>query len=196
MNGIYVRVSAKDQKLAGQEAELKRWLEAHTIPEASVRWYRDKETGKTLERPAFEQLQKDIFDGTIKTVVVWKLDRISRSLRDGINTLADWCERGLRVVSVTQQLDLSGPVGRLVAAVLFGLAEVELEYRRERQAMGIEVARAQGAYKGRKPGSTKGKPARARQLQRQGLTSPEIAAALGVSQRTVWRYLNASAAQS
>lgn len=62
----------------------------------------------------------------VKTAVVWKLDRISRRQRDGINVLADWCERDVRVVSVTQQIDLSGAVGRMVASVMFGLAEIEL----------------------------------------------------------------------
>ena len=62
-------------------------------------------------------------------VVVWKLDRISRRQRDGVNLLAEWCERGVRVVAVTQQIDLSGAVGRMVASVLFGLAEIESEYR-------------------------------------------------------------------
>ena len=55
----------------------------------------------------------------------WKLDRISRRQREGVNLLADWCERGVRVVVITQQLDLSGAVGRLVASVLFSLAENE-----------------------------------------------------------------------
>ena len=87
-------------------------------------------------------------------VVVWKLDRISRRQKDGINLLADWCERGVRVVSVTQQIDLSGAVGRMVASVMFGLAEIELEYRRERQAAGIRVAKSQGVYTGRKKGTT------------------------------------------
>ena len=56
-------------------------------------------------------MEKEIFDGTIKTVIVWKLDRISRRLQDGINLIADWGERGVRVVSITQQIDLSGPGG-------------------------------------------------------------------------------------
>jgi DNA invertase Pin-like site-specific DNA recombinase len=89
-----------------------------------------------LKLPAFDRLQKAIFTGRTKTVVVWKLDRISRCQRDGVNLLADWCERGARVVAVTQQVDLSGAVGRMVASVLFGLAEIESEYRRERQAAG------------------------------------------------------------
>ncbi len=75
-----------------------------------------------------------MFNGNINTLVVWKLDRISRNQKDGIILLADWCERGARVVSVTQQLDLSGTVGRIIASVLFGIAEIEREYTRERQA--------------------------------------------------------------
>ncbi len=126
----------------------------------------------------------------VKTVVVWKLDRISRRQRDGINVLAEWCERGVRVVSVIQQIDLSGAVGRMVASVMFGLAEIELEYRKERQAAGIRVARKQGVYTGRQKGTTKGKPMRARALKDQGFTVAEIANALAVSKRTVFRYLS------
>ena len=107
-------------------------------------------------------MQQGIFTGTIRTVVVWKLDRISRRQREGVNLLADWCERGVRVVVITQQLDLSGAVGRLVASVLFGLAEIEQEYRRERQAAGIAVAKRKGRYHGRAKGTTKAQPARAR----------------------------------
>jgi DNA invertase Pin-like site-specific DNA recombinase len=71
-------------------------------------------------------------------------NRISGGQRDGVNLLADWCERGVRVVAVTQQIDLSGPVGRMVASVLFLLAEIETEYRRERQAAGIAEAKERG----------------------------------------------------
>ena len=111
-------------------------------------WFEDKETGKTVRRDAFDKMQKALFDGKFKTVIVWKLDRISRRLKDGINLLAEWCERGVRVVSVTQQIDLSGPVGRMVASVMFGLAEIELEYRRERQQAGIAVAKTRGVLPG------------------------------------------------
>lgn len=131
----------------------------------------------------------EIFAGKVKTVVVWKLDRLSRRLKDGVNLLADWCERGLRVVVVTQAIDLTGPVGRMIAAVLLGLAEIEWEYRRERQSAGIAVAKKKGVYRGRRPGSTKGNPARAAELRGRGLLPGEIATALGTSERTVRRYL-------
>jgi len=186
----YCRVSTRHQKNDSQRAEIKRWLKNNGIKLSSVRWFEDKGTGATTRRFAFEQLQKAIFDGVVKTVVVWKLDRISRRQKDGINILADWCERNVRVVSVTQQIDLSGAVGRMVASVMFGLAEIELEYRRERQAAGIRVAKKKGAYAGRLKGTTKGKPDRARVLRDQGLSVAEIANAIAVSRRTVFRYLS------
>ena len=185
----YCRVSSRGQRNDSQRAEIRRWLEGNGIEPSSVAWFEDKKTAKSLHRPAFDDLQRAIFDGSVRTVVVWKLDRLSRNQRDGINLLADWCEKGIRIVSVTQLIDLSGAVGRMVASVLFGLAEIELEYRRERQAAGIEVAKARGVYRGRKPGTRKARPDRVRELRGRGLAVPEIANALKLSERTIFRYL-------
>jgi DNA invertase Pin-like site-specific DNA recombinase len=189
----YCRVSSVRQKNDSQRAEITRWLQAHNIPLHSVRWFEDKESGKHFNRTAFEELQEQLFRGTVKTIVVWKLDRLSRRQRDGINLLADWCDRGVRVVAVTQQVDLSGPVGRMVASVMFGLAEIELEYRRERQTAGIAVAKSRGVYTGRKKGTRKAEPRRAHELRSRGLTNKEIANALNISERTVHRYLRPAA---
>jgi DNA invertase Pin-like site-specific DNA recombinase len=106
-----------------------------------------------------------------------------------VNVLADWCQRDVRVVSITQQIDLSGTVGHLIASLLFGIAEMEYQHIKERQAAGIAVARGKGVYKGRKKGATKAKPERARELKAKGLNAQEIANALHVSERTVFRYL-------
>ncbi len=189
MIACYVRVSTKRQRTDSQRAEIERWIDGNGIALSTVTWFEDTETGKHLRRPAFEKLQKAVFAGQVKTVITYKLDRLSRSLRDGVNVLADWCERGVRVVSTTQGVDLSGPVGRMVAALLLGVAEIELEYRRERQAAGIRVAKKRGAYRGRSNGTTKAKPERALELSRKGLSVPEIASAMQVSERTVFRYL-------
>ena len=191
MIACYCRVSSRQQKNDSQRAEITRWLTAHGIDLAEVQWFEDKETGKALVRPGFDALRDSIFAGSVKTVIVWKLDRVSRRLRDGINLLSDWCDQGIRVVVVTQQIDLSGAVGRMVASVLFGLAEIELEYRRERQAAGINVARQRGVYKGRAKGTLKATPSRAAVLRNRGLTTKEIASSLGISERTVFRYLAA-----
>ena len=184
----YIRVSTTGQNEAGQRREIERWLKGNGIE--NTRWFTDAKTGDNLERPGFLALQKAVFNGEIGTIVVWKLDRLSRSLRDGINTLCDWCDRGLRVVSTTQQIDFNGTMGKMLAAVLLGVAEMEQETRKERQRAGIEAAKERGIYAGRKAGTTKARPARAKQLLAKGNTHGEIAQSLGVSRRTVLRYLS------
>jgi len=96
----------------------------------------------------------------------------------------------VRVIAITQQVDLSGPVGHLIASLLFGIAEVELQHAKELQAVGIALARKRGVYTGRRSGTTKAAPARARTLKKQGLTALEIAKALGAKERTVYHYLS------
>ena len=189
---IYIRVSSHSQNTDSQRAEITLWLDSHGYSPDQLTWYEDHESGKTTSRKQMNKLQRDIFSGKVKTVVVWKLDRLARSMRDGIDILHDWCERGVRVVSVTQELDLSGAVGKLVAGVLFGIAEIEHQHIRERQAAGIALAKKRGVYTGRKMGTTKAKPTRAKELRAQGLKINEIAAALGVSGRTVGNYLKAN----
>jgi len=191
MIACYCRVSTVRQKADGQINEIAKWLKANGYDESKVEWFIDKESGKTLNRTEFNRLQRQIFLGEVKTVVVWKLDRISRRLKDGINLLSEWCSKDVRVVSITQAIDLSGAVGRMIAAVLLGLAEIELEYRQQRQMAGIEVAKKKGVYKGRQQGTTKAAPVRAQELRARGLKVPEIATALGTSTRTVQRYLRA-----
>ena len=187
--GIYTRVSHSRQRDDSQRNEIGKWLELNSIDPDQVTWYSDKESGTTLKRPEFDRLQKDIFAGRVKTVVLWKLDRLSRRLRDGVNILADWADRGLKVVVTSQQLEFNGSVGRMIAALLLGLAEIEWEFRKERQQAGIEVAKRKGLYRGRVKGSVKGKPMRAKELRDKGLAVGEIATALGLSERTVFRYL-------
>jgi DNA invertase Pin-like site-specific DNA recombinase len=129
-----------------------------------------QESGATLKRPEFDRLQADIFDGKVKTVVLWMLDRLSRRLKDGITTLIDWSEKNLRIVVVTQRLDFNGSVGRMIAALLLGLAETENEYRKERQAAGIEQTKKKGKDKGRAYGTLKGNPGRVAELREKGPT--------------------------
>jgi DNA invertase Pin-like site-specific DNA recombinase len=101
--GIYIRVSSsKGQKTDSQRAELEAWLKRQRIRRAQ--WFEDRESATSLQRDAFQKLQAAIFAGEIDTVVVWKLDRLARSLKEGINVLADWCQRGVRMIAVTQQL--------------------------------------------------------------------------------------------
>lgn len=191
---VYVRVSTSEQHTEGQEQELRSWLDRNAINTDAVEWFIDHgESGNALHRPELNRLREGITKGTIRTVVVYKLDRLSRKIDEGLSLVGEWAERGVRVVSTTQQVDVSGTMGKMLAALLFGFAQIETEYRMERQRAGIEANRnIPGKYRGRKPGTFKAKPDRARQLRDKGLQVDEIATALGCSARTVLRYLAAA----
>ena len=99
--------------------------------------------------------------------------------------------RTLWNVKYDNETPLASPTGKSLdaSAVLLGVAEMEQEARRERQAAGIAVAKERGVYQGRQSGTTKANPSRAQQLKQRGLSLREIAAALDVSTRTARRYL-------
>jgi DNA invertase Pin-like site-specific DNA recombinase len=122
----------------------------------------------------------------VGTVLCWKLDRLSRSLKDGINILSDWCERGIRVVAVSQQIDLNGSVGKIIAAVLLGVAQMERENIRENVKRGMAAAKARGVQLGKRP---KLFAADIKRLQDKGLNTTQAAKKLGVSRQAVYKAL-------
>jgi DNA invertase Pin-like site-specific DNA recombinase len=191
----YVRVSTKEQNEGSQREEISRWLQGNGIDPGAVRWFVDRgESGDTLNRPAFKDLQRSIFMGETKTIICYKLDRLSRKLHHGINLLVDWIDKGLRVVCTSQQIDFNGTIGSMLAAVLLGFAQLEQETRRERQAAGIAAAKKKSKdgkcpWGGRNNGTFKAKPERALALQAKGLSVAEIANAMGVAPMSVYRYL-------
>jgi len=169
-----------------RDRALSRWPQCHQGP-LFIDHYSGK-PGSVAEQSALRELQAGVFAGEFKTIVLYRLDRLARSIRDGINVLTDWLGAGVRVVVVTMQIDLSGALGQTVAALLLGLAQMEREAIRERQAAGIAAARARGkTWGGRKQGSFKVDPARVAELTAKGLTPTEIANALRCSERTVYR---------
>jgi DNA invertase Pin-like site-specific DNA recombinase len=109
-------------------------------------------------------------------------------MADGVNTLHHWLKGNVQVICITLQIDLSGTIGQIVGSLIFGLAEIELQNQKERQAAGIAVAKARGVYKGRKKGTTKVKPARAKELL-ETLTVTEIARLHNCTERTVYNAL-------
>jgi DNA invertase Pin-like site-specific DNA recombinase len=145
---VYLRVSTLDQEkgIASQEKAIADYLAGHSITD--VVWYRDRMSGKNLQRPEFDRMSKAIFNGTHKTVIVWKLDRLSRSLRDGINVLCDYLAKDVRVIAVSQQLDFSGSVGQMIASVLFAVAQMERENLRENTKRGLAAAKSKGVRLG------------------------------------------------
>lgn len=188
MIACYIRVSTDDQSLENQKRELRAWLKSQSISEENVTWYEDIYTGNTLARKAFQKLLLDISNGKVNTVVCWKLDRLSRSMREGMELIQDWSSQGLRVVSTTQQIDMSGIMGKMIANIFFAFAEMEQEMRRERIKIGVSRAKAEGKYKGRKPGTFVVDPKKAHKLLDQGLSIRKTAKLLDVSPTTVAKY--------
>jgi DNA invertase Pin-like site-specific DNA recombinase len=75
---IYVRVSSRKQDTRSQEPDLNRWIDAYADALATT-WYRDKATGRTMDRPGWNRLEAAIDAGKVSTVVVWRLDRLGRT---------------------------------------------------------------------------------------------------------------------
>ena len=186
---VYLRVSSKSQKVASQKREIQRFLDGRRMTD--VRWFVDEgASGKSLDRPALQQLRTAVFNGEVDTIVTYALDRIARNALEGMNLLADWLKAGVRLIVITLQMDFNGDVGQMVASLLFHIAQMERNRIRERQAAGIAAAKANGKrWGGRKRGSFKVDPAKVRELAGKGLNQTDIARALGCHRRTITRML-------
>src|SRR2546429_7279602 len=124
-------------------------------------------------------------------LVVWKLDRLGRSLKDLIETLNVLKEHGVDFISLTEKIDTTTPGGKLIFHLMGALAEFERDLIRERTNAGLAAARARGRVGGRpKKLQTNGKVALARRMYAdQSHSISEICAALGISRATLYRYV-------
>lgn len=138
----YARVSMADQTPALQLDALK----AHGVPEDRI--YYDRASGSGAKRPQFDLMMKDAREGDV--IVVWKLDRLGRSVRHVLNTFFELEEKGARVRVLTQPLlDTSNPMGRFFVAVMAAFAEMEKDFIRERTKAGLAAAKLRGRVGGR-----------------------------------------------
>ncbi len=193
---IYLRVSTKRQDTRSQEPDLERWAAAYAdgVP---VTWYRDKATGRTMDRPGWKRLEADIDAGRVQTVVCWRLDRLGRTA-SGLTTLFEkLAARKVGLVSVRDGLDLATPAGRLVANMLASVAAYENEVRAERIVAGQAAAKAAGKrWGGSKPGRrlhvTDEQATAVRRLKGEGTPIAAIARATGLSRPTVYSVLGAT----
>ncbi|MBN2025129.1 MAG: recombinase family protein [Pirellulales bacterium] len=189
---LYVRVSKKrGQDTRSQKADLEKWAAAQNAP---VKWYADRFTGRTMDRPGWNRLQEALDGGGVSAIVVWRLDRLGRTAKGLTALFADLRTKGVNLVSLRDGLDLSTPAGRLMAHVLASVAQYETEIRAERIMAGQEAARAAGkAWGGGRPGRrvrlSVEKETAIRQLRKQGKGVSEIARVVGLSRPTVYRAL-------
>src|SRR5262245_11412628 len=141
--GVYERVSTNRQDTKSQTPDLERWVKAQARPD-SVRWFTDKCAGKSMDRPGWSKLWAAVERGEIKTIVVWRLDRLGRTA-SGLTKLFDELRKHkVNLVSLKDGLDLETPAGRLMANVLASVAQYETEIRAERVLAGQAAARAAG----------------------------------------------------
>ena len=109
----------------------------------------DKASGKNTDRAAFKEMMAFVRAGD--TVVVESISRIARNTRDLLSIVSELTEKGVEFVSLKENIDTTTPQGRFMLTVFGALAELERENILERQREGIEIAKSEGMYKGRKP---------------------------------------------
>ena len=186
----YIRVSTVGTAQATQRREINRWLKSNRINAKAVRWYIDK-SDTLLRRPKFAQLLADILDGKVRAVVVSHLDRLATTPREGQNVLIDWCDASLRVVSVSQQIDIKSKDATMIGTVLRGVREMDEQTRGERTRAGLAAAIASGCVVGRpKVLADDAAVLKAKKLMKDGkLTVNEICEKLNISRSTYYRYV-------
>jgi DNA invertase Pin-like site-specific DNA recombinase len=195
--GVYMRVSkGNGQDIASQKGDLDKWSAGQTEP---IKVYTDAQTGKTMDRPGFNKLMDDVQSGRVKTVVVWRLDRLGRTAKGLTALFEDFTARKVNLISLKDGLDLSTPAGRMMAGVLASVAQYETEVRAERIHAGLEVAKEKGVKLGRpkQVGDGKGKRLKVTgeqeaivvRLKGEGKGISFIASATGLSRPTIYSIL-------
>jgi DNA invertase Pin-like site-specific DNA recombinase len=180
----YARVSTNEQDASLQHDALNA--------AGCIKVFTDKASGSLDRRPQLDRLLDQLRPGD--TIVVWRLDRLGRSLKHLIQIVEDLAERGIGFRSLTEGMDTTTSGGKLVFSIFDALAEFERALIRERTMAGLTAARARGRVGGRPPVMTPEKIKVARQLyMTKELTVEEIAKTIGVSRKTVYRHLGPQA---
>lgn len=171
----YARVSTQEQDLTVQLDAL------HAVGCEKV--FSEKVSGSTADRPQLQQCLDFCREGDV--LLVTRLDRFARSSAD-LHTMVRSLEtKGVGFRCVEQGgIDTTTTHGKLMLAVLGGVAEFETDLRRERQREGIERAKRQGAFKG---GKARIDPARVKQMLSEGMKPTDVAKALGINRASVYR---------
>jgi len=178
----YARVSTSDQNLDLQkEALLKIGCE---------RIYEDEISGTIKERPGLNKTIEILRAGD--TLVVWKLDRLGRSVKNLISLISDLNSKDIHFKSITDSIDTSTPSGRFFFHVMASLAEMERELIVERTKAGLAAAKKLGRVGGRKRKMTNSKINSAKKLLASGVVPKDVAENLGISVATLYRWIPAS----
>ncbi len=179
----YARVSTQDQHLRAQTDALKQ--------AGCEKVYTDQLSGASRERPGLTQALETLRKGD--TLVVWKLDRLGRSLPHLVELVGELKERGVGFRSLQENLDTTSGTGKLVFHLFASLAEFERDLIRERTMAGLAAARARGRMGGRPRALEAKQVALARAMYQDKTNSvKDICATLQVGKTTLYRYLKAA----
>ncbi|MHB4679903.1 recombinase family protein [Klebsiella variicola] len=178
----YARVSTGDQNLDLQKTALFR-AECEQI-------FEDTASGKNARRPGLRRALRRLKPGDV--LVVWKLDRLGRSVRDLITLVSELQARGVNFRSLTDSIDTSTPAGRFFFHVMSALAEMERELIVERTRAGLAAAREQGRVGGRRRVMTEEVVERCRRMLDTGATRQQVADVIGVGVKTIYKYFPAA----
>ena len=186
---IYARVSTTDQNCQSQIRELRAYAKRRGWK--VVREYVDTGwSGAKASRPEFDKLKAEAGQHHFHAVLVWKLDRFGRNVRDCLAGIDALCAAGVRFLATSQNIDTdeANPLAHLILVILAAVAEFEREMIRERVCAGLRNARAKGVQLGRRRAVFDRE--RARELRRAGKSFPAIARELGVGVGTVHRAIS------
>jgi DNA invertase Pin-like site-specific DNA recombinase len=178
----YARVSTDEQDLA---------LQLDALNQAGCeRVFTDKASGSANNRPGMEQLLSHLRPGDC--LVVWKLDRLGRTVKGLVDMVTDLETKGIQFRSLTDGIDTSTGAGRFFFHVMAALAQMERELIAERTKAGLAAAKARGKLGGRKPKMTDTKISAAKKLLQSGTPAKEVAENLGISIPTLYRWIPAA----
>src|SRR2546421_10154747 len=181
----YARVSKNEQNLDLQrDALLKAGCREQNI-------FTDKITGTKTERKGLDEALSHLRKGD--TLVVWRLDRLGRSLKHLIDTLKGFHDKGIEFKNLTENIDTSTPTGMLMFHLIGAIAEFERNLIRERTNAGLEAARARGHFGGRpKKGETETKQMARKLYEDKSIAIKDICKSLRISKATLYRYVHAN----
>lgn len=175
----YARVSTSEQSLDPQKDNL--------VAEGCEKIFTDIASGAKMDRPGLDEAIKYCRMGD--TLVVWKLDRMGRSMSHLIKTVKELEESGIGFKSLTENIDTTTPGGRLVFHLFGALAEFERDLIRERVQSGLKSARARGRKGGRPPVSDETKAMAQTLMSDKNLSVKQICERLGLGRSTLYKYV-------
>lgn len=183
---VYLQVDRFFPNEIKQRDAVNKWLAENKIKPSSIQWYIDRE-----EKTEFKQLSEDIKNGAIRTFVIYSLEQAFTSISAITAAIAEFSAKGMTFASVSQGISFDPESIKSAHAILTVVLNLANHHYKVRQQQGIEIARAKGLYKGKKPGATKPgfEPKKVLRWRKRGWTGKRIAKKLGVAESTVWRYL-------